>query len=489
MIKTVTDNNLLNDFNKDYNYVSWFNNISSCLKKDKLEDIFKKSLNKQDCSNCIRLFRDELRNISNYRIDDIEFYENIVRDYAYIWCGTPEIANNFMSAVTDNTFYKYFKVKYIGHKHIKGQEGYKSPNNLIFDFDFDSFNKLTGIIEDMYKYETAYRHYFMLVYILNIMQESGINLNELEQDFYRKLFPTLSNNINSTVVTGMEAFTEFDLGYPYVLLFDELQKLTPESKHKFSYTITPENLSITYKIKEYSIVTRKFAKYLGNAPTEDDIGKVIKCALRPKGNYKLKYSDVILINRNKELDTATHSELRIVKGSTLNRMKVFIRLSGQRIINRLLSVNGDVRRNMKTHKLQEYTYMSDNFVAFTLWIFLNSTAESKNHFKDVKLSRLLPHILFIHEYVEQKQREIFARASKGTPRDIIPNTATVIMLSKLPKIERDVFIKNYFKDTDTKQKTFIRQGIEKIKHIRNRIRRRRPLVADLVKDLKNGYKW
>ncbi|MBQ8458841.1 hypothetical protein IJ541_01925 [bacterium] len=483
MIKTVVDNNLLNDLNRDYNYMTWFSNISSCLMKGKIENIFKQVLSEQNSNKCIILFREKLSDISNYRISDINAYTDMIRVYANTWCGTPEIANNFMSAFSDNEFYKYFKVKYIGRKRIRGQEGYKIPNNIIFDFNFDNFIALTGIIEDMFKYETCFRHYFMLIYILDIMQNAGIKLSDY---IYSKLFPVLFNNINSTVLTGMKAFAEFDLGYPYVLLYDELQHLTPETKRKFSYSTTPDNLSITFKIKEYSIVTKKFAKYLGNALTDEDIGRVIIC---PKGLYRIKYSDVIHLFKDKDLDTQAYSELRIIQGSTTNNMKVLIRLSGQRIINRLFSINGNVHRNIKTHKLYKYIYMSDNFVAFTLWIFLNSTAESKNNFKNVKPSTLLPYILFIQKYVEQKQKEISKRGSKNTPRDIIPNTATVIMLSKLPKTEQEAFINNSFKYTDTQQKTFIRQGIAKIKNLQSRIRIKTSLVAKLVKELEYVYKW
>ena len=385
MIKTTTDNNLLNTINKDYNYCSWINNISSCLMKNKVEEIFKNCLNKAESNRCIELFRKELRNISNYRISDIEPYRDKLLEYANNWCGTPDIANSFITSITDNSFYKYFAVKYIGNKRIKRQEGYTFPNNIIFDFNFSNFIRLTGIIEDMYQYEIAYRHYFMLIYILNIIEVLGITIKQASKNLYNKFFAILNDNINSTVLTGMEVFAEFDLGYPYVLLFDELKQLTPESRLKFAYTVTPENLSITFKIKEYSIITRKFAKYLGNAPTDDDIGEVIKTH---KGLHKIKYSEVIHIFADKEFDTATFSELRIVQGLTPDRMKVLVKLSGQRIINRLFSINGNVNRNVKTFKLQEYIYMSDNFVAFTLWVVLNATKECSNNFKDIKPSGL-----------------------------------------------------------------------------------------------------
>ncbi|MCM1265988.1 MAG: hypothetical protein NC200_07295, partial [Candidatus Gastranaerophilales bacterium] len=418
--------------------------------------------------------REDLKIICNYRIRNIKNYKDTILKYADIWCGTPLIANDFINRIADGSFYNFFEVKYIGRKRVKGQEGNRFPNNLIFDFNFDTFLALTGNYEDMHKYETAYRHYFMLIYLLELMKRAGVNTSSFDEDFYNKFFSVLYDNINSTVLTGMEAFAEFDLGYPYVLLFDELRYLTPESKRKFTYQATPDNMSVTLIIKEYSIVASKFAKYLANAPTEKDIDKVVtKCGRK----YRLRHSDVIHTFEGSKLDTTTHSELRIVEGSAPNRMKVIVKLSGQRIINRLFSINGNVERNVKTHKLHEYIYMADNFVAFTLWVFLNSTKESKDNFKDVKASSLLPYILYINEEAQHRQR------------GIISVTATVILLSKMNSKDREVYLKENFKDTDTHPKTLLRKAIAKISRMQARIKNKQPLVTRLVKELKHGYKW
>lgn len=486
MIKTATDNTLLNNFNRDYNYHSWFNNISSCLKKSKVEEILKATLNKQDSKVCIDIFREDLEVICKYRISNIEDYREIILEYAYtlpdMWCqlwhdvshDTVKIANDFINSVTDGYFYTFFEVKYIGRKRVKGQEGNRFPNNLIFNFNFDIFLALTGNYEEMYAYETVYRHYFILIYLLEVMKKAGIDISSFDEKFYNNFFYTFKDNINSTVLTGMEAFAEFDLGYSYALLFDELRNLTPESRRMFTYQATPDNMSVTLTIKDYSIVARKFAKYLANAPTDKDIGKVVtKCGKK----YTLKHSDVIHTFEGSELDTATDSELRIVEGSAPNRMKVIVKLSGQRIINRLFSLNGNVTRNLKTHKLDDYIYLADNFVAFTLWVFLNSTKESKEGFKEVKPSVLLPYILYVNEEAEHRQR------------GIVPATATAILLSQMSAKDREAYLKDNFNINATQQRTFIRQSILKIKAQQRKVKNKEPLVARLVKELNYAYKW
>lgn len=478
MIKTVTDNSLLNNFNKDYNYLSWFNKTSSCLKKTKVEEILKATLNKQNSKICIDRFREELQVISNYRISNIEDYREIILEYANtisnmwyrLWHDashdTVQIAKDFINSVADRSLYTFFEVKYIGRKRVKRQEGNRFPNNLIFNFNFDTFLALTSRYEEMYAYETVYRHLFMLVYLLELIKNAEINISNLH------LGRNVYDNLNSTVLTGMEAFAEFDLGYSYVMLFDELKQLTPESRRMFTYCVTPDNLSITCKIKDYSIITSKFAKYLGNAPTDKDVGKVIIICGK---KYTLKDSDVIQTFASKELDTATDSELRIVEGSTPDRIKVIITLSGQRIINRLFSPNGNVMRNLKTHILDDYIYLADNFVAFTLWVILNSTKESKDNFKGVKPSEILPYIQYVQE--ESKRRQ----------RNIVPATATAILLSKMSVREREMYLRNNFDKNATQQRTFIRRSVDRIKKLQGNIKK--TLVARLVKELNYAYKW
>lgn len=462
MIKTATDNTLINNFNEDYNYCSWFNKISSCLMKSKVEEILKATLNRQNARTCIDIFREDLREICNYRISNIEDYREIIIEYAdsleYMWYrythdvlyDVIEIANDFINSIANGSFYTFFEVKYIGRKRIKGQEGNRFPNNLIFNFNFDIFLALTSKYEEMYAYETVYRHLFMLVYLLELIKNTGIDIYTI----YKDLFPVLKNNINSTVLTGMEAFAEFDLGYPYVMLFDELRHLTPESKQIFTYRVTPDNLSITCKIKDYLIISKKFSKYLRNTPI-----------------------DVISSSKEKGLDTATSSELRIIEGSAPDKMKVIVNLSGQRIINRLFSLNGNVTRNMKTHKLDDYIYLADNFVAFTLWVVMNSTKESKQGFENVKTSALLPYIQYVNKEAEHRQR------------GIVPVTAIAILLSKMNTREREIYLRNNFNNNATQQRAFIRRSILKIKTLQIKAKNKEPLVAKLVKEIKHAYKW
>ena len=483
MIRTVIDNSLLNEHNSDYNYCTWINNSSVCVYLSKIENIFRSVLNKENSNKCIEMLNGAINDIVNFRPAINKNDRKILNAYSDTWCGSRVIVERFTRSVNNETLYRCFQIKYIGNKRLKGQRGYKTAKNIIIDFNYDSFIAETGIIAESCIYENAYRHYFMLLYVLWIMRMLSIEIPPKES-----IFPVLYNNINSSVTTGMEVFSEYETDYSFPLLFDELTQVNPINRN-FVFSLTPDNFSIVYKIKNYSEVARRFAQYLNNNWTEFDVGRFIKNYSSPNKKYRIKGTDVINIGYDKELDRATYSELRIIQGSSENRMKVILKLSGQRIINRLFSYKGNVNTNVKAHKLQEYTYMSDNLVAFALWIFLNSTQESRNNFSEVQPSDLLPYITFINEYKNQREQEINERGSKGKPRNIVSNTCTIIMLSKLPPDEQENYINSIFKDTDTQQKTLVRNGINRINELQSQLLRTEPYVSLLIEDLEHEYKW
>lgn len=76
--------------------------------------------------------------------------------------------------------------------------------------------------------------------------------NSNNKEFYDSFLYNIENTINSTVLTGLEAFAEYDLEFLYVLLFDELKQLTTNNRHNLAISVVPENMSVTFSIKEYS---------------------------------------------------------------------------------------------------------------------------------------------------------------------------------------------------------------------------------------------
>lgn len=496
MIKTVINNNVIDSDNENYNISSWITNSSCILKLEKLQDLFKKVLSKEDSEKCIKWLNEYINMISNFQKiliwEESSIDSDILHAYASYYYGSKELAEQFISNINNKDLWKYFSVKYLGNKRIKQQDGYTKPKSIVFDFDFNTYIALEGSVFNAYICENTSRHYFMLLYILWTIRNAGVNLPDISNAnniaFYDSFLSCIEDTINSTVLTGLEAFAEYDLGFPYVLLFDELKQLSASNRRNLVISAVPENMSVTFSIKEYSMITKLFAKYLANAWTDSDIGMIVKDNTSKKGIYRVTSKDVININADSELDRATFSELRMVEGSEPNHMKVFITLSGQRIINRVLSINGNVKTNVKAHRMHEYIYLTDDMIAFLMWAFLHSTHESRNDFSTIQQSELLPYIQFTNEYIEEKSNEIEERGSKGKPRDIVPNTATIILLSKLSNKEQESFLNTHFADTDTQQKTNIRHGIARINELK-RVSNSAPIIKRFLNEVKHVYKW
>lgn len=489
MIKTATDNSLLNSFNKDYNYLSWLNNFSVCLMKKKLEEIFEEAIEDKDrAKTCIdNILINKIIDNNALSINEIDI--ELLNIYSIKLFNTDELVKQFINAVNDKTLWKYFNVKYIGNRYARSSDGRSLPVNLIIDFNGENFIKYTGIIEGMFVYQTAYTHYFFLLQVFDILRMSGFELSAYEKDteFYAKLFISFEDKITSAELTGMEVFTEFDLGFPYFCLFNELRNLTPVSKRKFAYSAMENNLSIKISIKEYSIIAETFAKYLNGYWTDKDIGRVIKTI---QGDYRIKARDVISSHYS-NLDYGNFSTVRLTQGSDKNRMRVIVEVSGQRLINRLFSPKADVHHHVKAHELQTYLYSPDDMIACLLWILLNCTEEVKNNFETLKNFNVVVYKTFVDKYIKNRQDEITAKGKGGSPRRTVVNTAVIIMLSKLHPIQQEEFINSHFKNTDTKPKAEIRKGIRLIKKLQEQAQKlcKISLTARLVRELKHAYRW
>ena len=486
MIRTVKDSSLLNEHNRN-DSVSWLTNISSCIWLTKVTNIIKNSIdNKEDVGRCINILNEEVRVISSNRIVDIERYRVIFDDYTYKYLNDSiGSVEQFITDCSNNNISRYFKVKYIGSKRQRSQSGNRNPKNIIMDFDGDFFVKHTGRLEDVLLYPTCYCHYFMIAFLLDIMTEAGIMLPQYNKNepFYKHFFGLLFENLNSSVLTGLEAYAEYELDYPYCYLYDELRKLTSLYQDKLVFYATPRNKSFEVTIKEYSLITKMFAKYR-NAWTDKDIGQVLFNPTTSNGKYVIKNKDVIHIKSDIEHDKVqgVFSKLRITEGSNKNSFCVRVILSGQRIINRVFDRVSNVSDNIKTHTIIDYVFNTDNMIAFILWAVLNCSVEADNNFNNFKYSNIPIIKKYISEYIKTK--------GDKQGRNIAVNTAIPIMLSYKTKKEQEIFINSHFTEKQSQQKALIRAGISRI----NKIKKEVPITAKsfterLIKELWYVYNW
>ncbi len=489
MIKTLKDSSLLNEHNR-LDDVSLFTNISSCIWLSKVTNILKSTIEDKDNNKrCINILNEQVKIISSYKITDIERYRDIYNNYTYNYLNDSIGAvEQFITDCTENNISKYFNVKYIGNKRQKAQSGYKNPKNIIMDFNTDYFARTTGRIEDIPLYPTCYCHYFMIAFLLDIINSAGISLPQYSKDesFYKNFLGILFENLNSSVLTGLEAFAEYDLGYPYYCLYDELRKLTSLYQDKLVFYATPHNRSFEVTIKEYSLITEMFVKYRG-VWSDKDVGRIISNTSSKSRKYQIKHQDVIHINSDREHDKiqGVFSKLRITEGSNSRRMKVYLTLSGQRIINRIFNSSSNVNDNVKTHKIIDYIPSTAYMVAFMLWVVMNCTVETNNEFQNFECSNIAIFYQYINEYVKSKENK--------QPRNVVINTAIPIMLSSKTREEQEEFINSHFSKSQSQQKALIRDGINRINKI-NEIKQQVPdnvmsFIKRLIKELKHVYNW
>lgn len=226
-----------------------------------------------------------------------------------------------------------------------------------------------------------------------------------------------------------------------------------------------------------------FAKYRG-VWSDKDVGKFIQNPSSKHKKYQVRHKDVIHINSDREHDRVqgVFSKLRITKGSTEKRMRVYLTLSGQRIINRIFSSSSNVNDNIKTHKIIDYIPSTAYMVSFMLWLVLNCTVESNNEFQDFKYSNIPIFYQYINEYVRGKRNK--------HARNVVVNTAIPIMLSSKTRKEQEEFINSHFSLNQTQQKSLIRTGINEIIKIKQQIHSNAiPFTKRLIEELKHVYNW
>ncbi|MCM1264877.1 MAG: hypothetical protein NC200_01640 [Candidatus Gastranaerophilales bacterium] len=486
MIKTVSDSSLLNEHNR-IDDVSWFTNISSCIWLSKVTNILKDAIdNKEDSNRCINILNEQVRIISSYRITDVERYRVIFDNYTNKYLNDSIGAEEqFITDCTENNISRYFNVKYIGNKRQKAQGGNKNPKNIIMDFKADFFAQITGRIEDIPLYPTCYCHYFMIAFLLDIINSAGITLPQYSKDesFYKNFLGILFEKLNSSVLTGLEAFAEYELDYPYDCIYGELRKLTSLYQDKLVFYATPHNKSFEVTIKEYSLVTKMFVKYRG-VWSDKDVGRIISNLPSKSRKYQIKHQDVMHINSDREHDKVqgVFSKLRITEGTNENRMRVYLTLSGQRIINRIFDSSSNVNGNVKAHRIIDYIPSTAYMIAFMLWIVLNCTVEANNKFQNLEYSNIPVFCQYIDEYLESK--------GKKQPRNVVVNTAISIMLSSKTKEEQEEFINSHFSKSQSQQKALIRAGINRINEIKQQVPDNViPFTERLIKELENAYNW
>lgn len=445
-LKTVTtDETYTNILEHDKVYHSSFNNISSCLKVENLEKIINNVINNPKLRTEYRNRLQECLRNNNFfdnsilvRFNDIlERYNN---NFIY---SRMEDFGRFVNDYRTGEIDKYFNVHYsIGERNKNrdiNDNNTEIVRSIYIDFDVEIFNGIYNIHENWHETETAFRHLFLLSLILNVIENSVLNIN------VERLFECVQHGAKQSVISGIVFHTEFDIGSPYGELYEELVQLTPLQKDEMIFKYTPEQRSFDITIKDSRFLSDAYAAWWNNAWTEKDIGRKIKITTQNEP-YIIKQEDVMIFDSDEFTDTNDISTIRIIQGYNPNTISVTAKLTGMRIISRIVDASGNAKAKIFTDKLAECLFVPDDMTACLLWRIFWRTEQYHNNFEDMKKS-------YHNTYLE------FIDGIEGN-NDKVAKSAVIILLSQKSKEEREEFIKSHPMNERTKKQ--ITEGLNKL---------------------------
>ncbi len=473
-LKTVTTNETYTHIlEHDKVYHSSFNNISSCLKVENLEKIINNVINNPELQTEYRNRLQECLRNNNFFDNSIlakfnDILERYNNDFIY---SRREDFERFVNDYKTGEIDKYFNVHYsIGERSkTKDKDVYPEiARSIYIDFNVETFNGIYNIHENWHETETAFRHLFVLSLILNVIENNILNVNNIlnkeQWNFYNRLCRCVRNCAGLSIISGLEFSTEFDIGSPYGELYEELVQLSPLKDKEMVFAYTPENRSFDITIKDYRFLSDAYAAWWNNAWTERDIKKRIKITTQEEP-YEIKKKDVMIFDSDEFTDTQDISTIRIIQGQKPNTISVTVKLTGMRIISRIMDASGNAKEKVYFDKLAEYLFVPDGMMACLLWRIFWRTEQYQNKFKDMKKS-------YHNTYLK------FIKGMEGN-NDKVAKSAVIILLSQKSKEEREKFIKSHPMNERTKKQ--ITEGLNKLDRMLKHLNKGKK--AELIKFL------
>lgn len=477
-LKTATKTNNLLDIEEDNiedNYKSVIIETSSCLSiKNLRKVIYFAYINKKRKTVLSNSFEATLRNLDDV-LENARFYFKHLQDYNNIWLNKrDEIVTQFIKDSENNNLSLYFTAQYNKGKNRSFKKGIAvqkkiAERNIIFTFNNEKFISITGITNGWDEYETAYRHFFCLIIFLKLFSKTRfLKLNRM------KLYNWIYNKVKFSVLSGMKADCTFDIGESYGSLFEELSQLIPLNTKEMNFKIDRESQIFDITIKDSSFLSRAYSAYINCPWNIEDIGKKITLATINKV-YTIKKSDVRIYDYNKYLDSKDISSIRIMRGDTPNEMSVRVKLTGMRIVSRIVKLSANGIDKVYSDKLFESFAVPDDMIACLLWRIIWRTKQWDNEEFPIERSYFNVYSQFIKEY-------------EGS-RNVAIQTAVIILLSQKSEQEREIFINKYFDKNASKQKAKIRAGLEKLDKMLDEASKKDCEIFKFVGGLKNNYAW
>lgn len=473
-LKTVTNSVNRLDIEKDNiegNYKSIIIETSSCLNIENITQVFNLESDREQRTKLHRQFRERLQNINNIPFATKAYVKELQEYNNQCLNAQEEIVTQFVKDCRNGDISIYFTVQYNTGKNRSYKNGTAKQKkivekNIIFTFNNEKFISLTGVTTGWDEYATAYRHFFCLIFILNL----GFNAYQNRQLFYSRLH----NKVQFSVLSGMKVNCTFGLGGGYGSLFEELSQLIPLNTNEMNFKIDRESQIFDITIKDSSFLSRAYSAYINCPWNIDDVGKKITLATSNKV-YTIKKSDVRIYDYNEYLDNKDISSIRITRGEAPNEITVRVELTGMRIVSRIVKSSANTIDKVYSDKLFESFTVPDDMIACLLWRIIWRTKQWDNEEFPIERSSFNVYSQFIKE-------------NEGS-RNVAKQTAVIILLSQKSEQEREIFINKYFDKNASKQKAKIRAGLEKLDKMLDQASKKDCEIFKFVGGLKNNYAW
>lgn len=332
--------------------------------------------------------------------------------------------------------------------------------NIVYTF---KNNKLLEIVPDIYGEEAkeepaedciTYACCFLLfINIAIVYLALRETFDNIDNKTLKRLIYAVQNKTKLALLTGFKVSCEFilkDIDFREVFL--DLKELNPKNPREIGIKCNDEKRVITITIHNNVLVTQ---------------------ALRNEG-YRRVWNDY-----DKSLDNKSTGEIKIMKGSTPNSIKISAYVSGKRTISRLFFTSGNPKENLYLPLLNEEFCVESisNVISFYFRAVLEKCCFKPLKGNDFSIARKL----------------ISESSNDNRKNNMVTKLLITYGLYKLPKKDRERMINKVFDKSDKKQKSEIRRGIinleEMVKGINLDSERKEPALLRVYKLLGMYYGW
>lgn len=404
-------------------------------------------------------FKDVLTTISNYGkrkpcICDVEV-ERIVRKYSITHDFDDVVVTSFINMWKESSINKvisYYIVK--ANARSKRNSSTVGTQNIMCNFNADSlreicfgittnnkkFNPLDDkelfIVED---WARIYWNLYMLLVFYKVCEINQVNEGKFFQHFH--------NVINLCLFTGMRMFAELELKCSYGELYQELQGFKTLDNRYMHVQDIKEHQQICFTLKNSDFLTEAY---------RDEYGGAV---------YIPKHVGDIKTNKNIDI------ELWVKQGITDKSVRIEVIFSGQHPIGRIYSCETNPETVINFMNIFNYC---PNSLKPVLYLFRQVLNYSKDYGKTSYYTE-------IQKYMKQFK-------GKRT-RNLAPKVMSIVLLileERLNEKEFEATISKYFKQTDTVQKTEMRNMYKELNTL---LKPKKVRFIDKLREELDLYVW